>query len=317
MDKLLLSVIEKATIGIIILDKDQKVIIWNNWLSNFFNVDDEFVLNKKIWEVFPKFSNPIYQNIISSVLNDGQKRICSSGLHRKLFENLELFGQTSRGQLNTQFEPISFMAESYVLIQIVDITTQHMKFSKMKDFIKNLENVYEEAKTAEKKNRMLAIHDPLTKLPNRLLFNERLQSAINLATRNNQIFALMFVDLDGFKYINDTFGHKVGDCVLEKLAANLKGALRKIDTVARIGGDEFAIILNQIAQEDDIHIVAKKIIKAVKKPMQIEEQEIVATASIGISIFPRDGDTLEVLMRKADEAMYKVKNDNKDGYGIT
>lgn len=316
MDKLLLSVIEKATIGIVILDKEQKIIVWNNWLSNFFDLDDEFVLNKKIWEVFPKFSKPVYQTILGSVLNDGQKRICSSGLHRKLFENFELLGKETRGQVNTQFEPISFMDENYVLVQIMDITTQHMKFSRMKDFIRNLENVYEEAKTAEKKNRMLAIHDPLTKLPNRILFNERLQSSINLSVRNKQIFGLMFVDLDGFKYINDTYGHKFGDGVLENLAINLKGALRKIDTVARIGGDEFAIILNQIAQENDIHIVAKKIIKAVKKPMYIEDKKILVTASIGVSIFPRDGDTIEVLMRKADEAMYKVKKENKDGYGV-
>jgi diguanylate cyclase len=314
MDKLLLNIIEKASIGIILIDEDQKIVLWNGWLSSYFGLEGDWVTSKKIYEIFPTYAKSLYQEIIKNTLLLGQKRICTGSLHKELYKNTSIFQYHDKNKLNTQFESIDFMGQKFLMIQIIDISAHQLKISKMKDFIKKLETVYEEVKLAEKRNRALAIHDPLTRLPNRLLFEERLQSSIHLATRNGHIFAVMFVDLDGFKNINDSYGHKLGDKVLEKVAHHLKNSVRKIDTVARIGGDEFALILNQITEENHIHIVAEKIKNAIKKPIVIEEKEFLLTSSIGISLFPKDGQDSETLIDTADKAMCKIKKYTKDGY---
>lgn len=316
MNELLFSVLERASVGLIVLDAEQRVVLWNSWLTNFFGVSAKIALNKPIQQIFPNFEKEIYQQIIQDVLQRGQKRICSRALHPKLFDLQLDASKLEKYQLNAQFEPIIYMNQSYVLVQVLDVSAQHFKISKMRDFIKRLENIYESVREAEKKNRILAIHDPLTKLPNRILFNERLQSAFYLAKRNNQVFALMMVDIDGFKQINDTYGHYTGDRVLEGIASNLKKTLRKIDTVARIGGDEFAIILSQLTDEADVHIVADKILNAIRMTTVMDEQPFQITASVGITLYPRDGEDLDELLKLADDAMYQVKKAQKDGYHV-
>lgn len=162
-----------------------------------------------------------------------------------------------------------------------------------------------------------SLHDPLTGLPNRTLFNDRLTHGLAVANRNGLNFAVMFLDLDEFKKINDTHGHEVGDRVLQMTAGRLKEATRDDDTVCRHGGDEFLFLLMNTESEHDIAVVAEKIIKAVQAPCDIRLRDISISLSInpsiGISIFPKDGTTSDALLNVADKAMYRAKH-KKHGY---
>ncbi|MGB4064624.1 MAG: GGDEF domain-containing protein [Azonexus sp.] len=167
--------------------------------------------------------------------------------------------------------------------------------------------------------RHASLHDPLTGLPNRALFNDRLEHGLAVANRHGLHFAVMFLDLDDFKAINDTYGHDVGDFVLQTIGGRLKETTRDDDTVCRYGGDEFLFVLMNTESEQDIAIVADKIIKAVQVPCDIRVRDIRISLSInpslGVSIFPKDGTTSDALLDAADKAMYRAKR-NKRGYSF-
>ena len=164
-----------------------------------------------------------------------------------------------------------------------------------------------ELKMMEEAMRHEALHDPLTSLPNRVLFSDRVDMAIAKADREKTMLALMFLDLDRFKGINDAFGHNVGDMLLQSAAGVLRGCLRDSDSVARLGGDEFTILLSSIKHEEDAIMVARKILSAVNQHWILAGQNVRITTSVGISIFPDDGLDSETLIRKADTAMYSAK----------
>lgn len=168
-------------------------------------------------------------------------------------------------------------------------------------------------KRAEEQMSYQAYHDILTDLPNRILFQDRLGLAIMQARRNNAELGVMFVDLDRFKIINDSLGHVKGDHLLQQVAARLKLCLRKGDTLARHGGDEFTLVLPEIRDRSDAERVARKILEALRQPFQLDHHEVFVSASIGIAIFPHHGSNGEQLVRHADIAMYRVKGDGKDG----
>ena len=171
-------------------------------------------------------------------------------------------------------------------------------------------------KQAEEKLARHAYYDNLTDLPNRRLFRNHLRQALTLARRNQRRLAVLFVDLDHFKTINDSWGHAVGDRLLQGAAKWLKSCLRASDVVARLGGDEFIILLPEIAQPKDATTVAKKLLSALGKPFRVEGREIFTSASIGISLYPDDGDDAEILMKKADQAMYCVKQDGRNNHRL-
>jgi diguanylate cyclase (GGDEF)-like protein/PAS domain S-box-containing protein len=154
-------------------------------------------------------------------------------------------------------------------------------------------------------------HDTLTSLPNRALFQIRLDWAILQAKLGQTGCAVLFIDLDYFKYINDSFGHTMGDLLLQKIAVRLKACLRENDTLSRMGGDEFTVILEDFANRNDVEQTAARIIAALDNPFLLDNQELFVSASIGISFFPEDGDDATVLMKHADAAMYKAKNDGR------
>ncbi|HAN56640.1 MAG TPA: GGDEF domain-containing protein [Betaproteobacteria bacterium] len=160
----------------------------------------------------------------------------------------------------------------------------------------------------------LASHDPLTGLPNRSLFQDRLQQAIVKARRNGLKVAVLFCDLDRFKRINDSLGHDVGDQLLQTVAGRLLGSVRESDTIARLGGDEFAIILDDFATEDAVSGIAQKILFTLARPLTIATFNLSTTSSIGISFFPEDGDTAQTLLKNADAAMYLAKARGKNNF---
>lgn len=160
----------------------------------------------------------------------------------------------------------------------------------------------------------LAQHDPLTSLPNRLLFIDRLSQAIHRAHRLRKKVGLLFVDLDRFKKLNDSFGHPSGDQVLKEVALRLSGLFREDDTVARLGGDEFTIVLSPITHPQDAGLVAQKILDVFLKPFQLGHQPLYMTTSVGISIYPDDGDSVDVLVKNADAAMYRAKDQGRNTF---
>jgi len=178
-------------------------------------------------------------------------------------------------------------------------------------------------KEIELKNKLLqqtgklqykATHDELTSLPNRFLFHDRVEEAIKTAKRNKSKMALLFIDLDCFKAINDIYGHKEGDEVLKVTANRLRKIVRENDTVARLGGDEFTVILNDLKEVKHASIVAQKIVNSLSEGIVYNEVELFVSASIGIASYPEDGSSLDELLSKSDHAMYDAKAKGKNNF---
>jgi diguanylate cyclase (GGDEF)-like protein/PAS domain S-box-containing protein len=169
-------------------------------------------------------------------------------------------------------------------------------------------------RSAEKKLQYLAHHDPLTDLPNRLLTIERLQQALLRGKRHCESVAVLFIDLDHFKWINDSLGHNAGDTLLQSVAARMKTCLRTDDTIGRLGGDEFLVVLDPVDDAQNVALVAQKLIGAIGQPLTIEHNTVDVTCSIGISLFPHDGELSESLIRAADTAMYVAKERGRNCY---
>ena len=177
-----------------------------------------------------------------------------------------------------------------------------------------LNSVICEKNTSEKALKYLAHHDPLTNLPNKLLFNLYLQKSIQNSIRNQTLLTIIFVDLDRFKQVNDSFGHLVGDELLRQVAERLKKSIRANDTISRISGDEFVILLENIENPLNVRVVLDKLISSFEKPFIIQENKIYMRSSMGVSMFPQDGKDAEQLIRNADIAMYRAKENGRNTY---
>ncbi|HEY5609672.1 MAG TPA: PAS domain S-box protein, partial [Thermoanaerobaculia bacterium] len=173
-----------------------------------------------------------------------------------------------------------------------------------------------ERRLAEQQIEYQAYHDSLTSLPNRILFRDRLTVALAHAKRLNTCLAVMFLDLDQFKFVNDTLGHSVGDLLLQGVAERLRNTLREEDTVARMGGDEFTVLLAELGDERDASKIAQKILETIAEPFVLERHELYVTTSIGIAVFPDDGDDAETLLKNADSAMYRAKEFGRNNYQL-
>jgi diguanylate cyclase (GGDEF)-like protein len=199
-----------------------------------------------------------------------------------------------------------------------DVTSEHEARELLKSSRDALERAVAE-RTAELEQanaraRHLADHDPLTGLPNRRLLEDRLTQALALSYRNRKQTAVMFVDLDRFKAINDSLGHAVGDLLLKEVAQRLVKQLRVGDTICRIGGDEFVVVLPEIKRSEDAAAVAQKVLDQLSQPVIVEERELIVTPSLGIAVFPDDGRDAETLIRNSDAAMYHAKELGRANY---
>ena len=160
----------------------------------------------------------------------------------------------------------------------------------------------------------LATHDVLTGLPNRFFFSERFRHAMARAKRAGHLVGLLYVDLDRFKPVNDALGHKCGDRLLQTVARRLKRSVREEDTIARLGGDEFAVILEHLSRPRDAAATARKLLHALARPFVLDGHRARITASIGITVYPLDGDNVETLLKRADGAMYRAKSERSNDY---
>ena len=171
-----------------------------------------------------------------------------------------------------------------------------------------------ERKRAEEQSHHQAYHDALTDLPNRILFHDRLSLAILHAHRRKQWLAVMFIDLDHFKNVNDTLGHSAGDEVLVAVGDRLRSCLREEDTVARVGGDEFLVLLTGITRESDVAATARKLLKILAEPFSLKKRELFLSASIGVGLYPNDGTDAETLVANVDTAMYRAKEAGRNNF---
>ena len=169
-------------------------------------------------------------------------------------------------------------------------------------------------KRAEETIRHMATHNALTDLPTARLFRDRLSMAMSLSRRNKSVAAVMFLDLDGFKAVNDTYGHDVGDALLQEVSKRLRSCVRQTDTVARTGADEFLLVMTDLRCAENVVPTAEKILQALAAPFSFQEIALSVGVSIGIAFFPNDGADIDLLIKRADQAMYAVKGSGKNAY---
>ncbi|MDB5841801.1 MAG: hypothetical protein JWQ23_3753 [Herminiimonas sp.] len=196
----------------------------------------------------------------------------------------------------------------YVCVNAEPIFDYHGRFTGYRGVSREITK----QKIAEEHIQHLATHDDLTGLPNRVMFSQLANAAIKTAQRYKHDFAILFIDLDGFKSINDTLGHEAGDIFLKEIAVRLEQAVRASDVIARLGGDEFVVLVRELGEPSQAEKVAAKLLSAAASPVKIQGQRCQVTASIGIAVFPQDGETEQLLMKNADGAMYCAKKAGKN-----
>jgi diguanylate cyclase (GGDEF)-like protein/PAS domain S-box-containing protein len=270
--------------------------------------EQEWVESRRRW-IAPFLANQAYEDELTLRKKDGSEICCevrAKAIDAQHPEQGSIWiTQDITGRKKAEKELLQAREN---LEKLVEIRTQELSH-----MVLALEKKADEQKVAEAYIQRLAYFDALTGLPNRLLLGDRCQHALRIAQRAKHTVALIFLDLDHFKNINDSLGHRVGDEVLVELATRLKAAVREQDTVARLGGDEFILLLPD-TNEAGAARVADKLLLAALKPMQIEAHELTVTPSIGIAIYPKDGTNLDALSRCADAAMYQAKGDGRNSY---
>lgn len=208
--------------------------------------------------------------------------------------------------------PLTIAGKNYLMESVVDNRAQREMRDQLGAANKTLQREVNSRREAETRLQGLAYHDALTGLPNRPYFQEALQQAVARSERSGALLAIMFLDLDGFKLINDTLGHASGDKLLVETGKRLAATVRKGDTVARIGGDEFVILCENITHPEAVKTVAEKIVASFRAPFIINGQELFITTSLGAALYPTDGDSAEELLQNADIAMYRAKEQGRN-----
>jgi len=278
---------ENAPLGMMLADTTGQIFQGNRFAADLLAYEEKHFPGMHLSRLVPAKDRPRLLEILEQLLAGD---ISQSHSERKLIaqNGVEIWVN-----LHTVLQKAEDGAPLYFIIQMADIT---------------------EMKRSQERMERLAFYDTLTDLANRRLFNDRLQQAIVRTQRSRKSAALFYLDLDQFKRVNDTLGHDAGDALLKHVSLRLQKCVRKEDTVARPGGDEFTIILVDINSISDASRVAEKILAELRKPIAIAGQQLVVTTSIGITMMPQDSDDAQTLMRNADMAMYKAKERGRNNY---
>lgn len=283
------SIIHNVMDGIIMINESGEIQGFNPAAEKIFGYSQQDVLHKNITMLMQEPDRSQHDTHISRYLHTGQGKILGVRGH----EVAAIRKTGDQFTLEIAVSEILLEGQRYFIGIVRDIADR---------------------REAEQKLAYLAHHDSLTGLPNRLLFFNNLQHAIRLAKRNSHKVATLFLDLDGFKQVNDTLGHSAGDQLLQGVAKRLKETIRVSDTVARIGGDEFTFALYNIGTEENVALIARKIIAALSHPFDLKDAQCRVGGSIGISIHPDDSENIEELIVQADKAMYLAKQNGKNTY---
>lgn len=291
---------------IFVKDRQHRWIVLNQAFCRFLGYPLEFLLEKTDYDVFPLEEAAVFRQQDQRVFNSGQEH-----------ESEESFtdNQGATHMIETKRSLHQDAAGNLFLVGVIrDITERKQLEEELKRTAAELVRSNAELQKSAHRLNHEANHDSLTGLPNRKLFHERLTQSLEWATQNHQLVALLFLDLDGFKQINDRLGHAIGDALLKGVAARLTGCLRGSDTVARLGGDEFTVILPAIPTVQDAGRVADKILATLSQPFSLNGHTVQVTTSIGISVFPQDGQEADIMLKSADAAMYQAKDSGKSCY---
>ncbi len=276
--------------GILVADTDSRIIECNRSAERIFGYDAAELDGRSLTELMPTDYRERHLSGVQHYCDTGQ-----SVIHGQV---VELEGVRKNGEVF----PIELIVTSF------DLDGKMVFTGTVRDIT--------ERKNSEESIKHLAYHDTLTGLPNRSLFKDRLDQVLRRQAWRQKSAAVLFLDLDRFKIINDTLGHSFGDELLKVVARRLEECLREGDTVARLGGDEFTIILQDLAKADDVTLVLEKILNTFKQPIEISGQEVVIGTSIGASVFPDDGYDSDTLIKNADTAMYRAKSEGKNNFQL-
>jgi len=276
---------EQSCEGIVVTDADCNIILVNPAFTTITGFDEADVLGR----------NP---SMLSAGRHDAE-------FYRQMWEAINSVGYW-HGEIWNRRKDGGVYAEWLSITRVADESGQ------VQNFVSIFSDITER-KRADERIQRLAHHDPLTGLPNRALLTDRAMQALSLAQRNAAPIAVLYMDLDHFKQINDTLGHRIGDQLLVVVAARLLSAVRDYDTVSRQGGDEFVLVLPGTAAEGAAS-VAEKVCRLIGEPMSIDGHEMAVTTSVGIAMFPDDGSDFDTLLRAADLAMYRAKQEGRNGY---
>ena len=284
------EIIENAGEGIVVYDREFRYLLWNRFMEDLTGVAAEDVLGKNAFDVFPHMREQHVDDLLEHAMSG----------HTVASPDLRYYIPSSgrEGWISAVYRPHYDARGTIVgVIGLVRDITQR--------------------KAAEQQIEYQAYHDALTGLANRRLFEEHLTLALALAQRRRRLVGVLFLDIDHFKIVNDSLGHTVGDELLKQVAARLKGVVREGDTVARVGGDEFTIVLQDLQRKDDAAIVAEKVLRTVAQPADVAGHHLYITTSIGITTFPDDGEDAETLIKNADNAMYRAKAEGRNTFHLS
>ncbi len=284
------SILNTVTEGIMTFDHEAVIQTFNPAAEKIFGVSSQDIIGKPVDVLMTDEFSESYKRFLDRKVLKGNSRLMG--------KPWELYGHNeTKGKFPLEMTITKLQVGNELIYTAVfrDIT---------------------ERKQSEERIRHLAHHDTLTGLPNRHLFTDRLNHAVKVANRYNKALVLMFVDLDKFKPINDTLGHEAGDVVLQTVAKRFSQIVRESDTVARIGGDEFVILLEELDTSDAGLLVAEKLLECLEEPIAAGGRECSLGASIGLSRFPEDAMVTDELLRCADEAMYAVKTAGRNGFKV-
>jgi diguanylate cyclase (GGDEF)-like protein/PAS domain S-box-containing protein len=282
----LAAIVESSNDAIVMKDLEGNIVSWNSGAERIFGYQASEMIGSSIYRLIPP-DRLEEENHIMGLMRSG-----------KLVDHFETV------RLRKGNQPIHI---SVTVSPIKDASGRIIGASKVaRDITQRLES--------QARIQHLAHYDALTGLPNRALLADRLEIALGNAARHSNKLALLFVDLDRFKLVNDSLGHVIGDKLLKAVAERMQGSVRHTDTVSRLGGDEFVVLLNQVKTAEDAARVAGKLIAVLSKPYTIEEHELRLSASIGIGIYPDHGSEASVLLRNADASMYSAKEAGRDQY---
>ena len=283
------AIIDNLYDGIIAIDRNSIIKVFNQAAEGIFQFQRSEVIGKNIAVLMPQNMHHEHHGYMQRYMRTGNSKIVNTGTREVIAKRKD--GTTFPLDLGVSEQQIG---DELLFVGIVrDITDRRQKL----DALQHASN-----------------YDELTGLANRSLLNLRLMEAIDHCKQSANLVAVLFLDLDHFKQINDTLGHAAGDALLQEVAKRLKDSVRNSDTVARWGGDEFVVLLAGLAKAEESGRVAQTIREALSKPVQFEGQNIGTGCSIGISMYPQDGDNIETLQKAADEAMYQAKKQGRGRY---
>lgn len=296
-DETLSSIINGSPVGMILADRDSKIIFANNKAGEIFGYKDNELIYSRLDQLIPER----YRNNHSTHV----KKYLESPSARPMGKGVMLYGINSQGQeipLEIGLSPIRINDFSYVLASIIDVS-DHIQVDKLK--------------ASNEELRETALHDPLTGLPNKILLFEFIENARQQSIRNNVPLTLIYIDLDGFKEVNDTYGHKTGDDLLCNLAIALQNTIRKSDIVGRLGGDEFLICIQETNHSAELDTITEKLLTTISSTRIINGKPVNISASIGVAIcYELKSFSVEQMIQFADGLMYEAKRSGKNRYII-